>query len=548
MKLTLTIVGVLLLAPLSNLHAATATKPNILILLADDLGYADIGVNGCTDIATPHIDSIAKNGIRFTQGYVSAPVCSPSRAGLMTGRYQTRFGHEFNHPLADRAPVGLPVSEKTAAQFFHDAGYVTGHVGKWHLGNPKVQEFSPQARGFGESVWFPGQRKLPPLHFFRHAVPGKVEDRYVDEAIAREAADFIQKHRSKPWFLYVAFLTPHQPLDTPPGTEQPFERIAAVERRKCAAMVTLLDGSVGRILRSLRETGQEERTLIVFLSDNGAPPKNGSRNTPLRGGKGTTWEGGIREPFVMQWAGVLPKGRIVDAPVIALDLLPTALAAAGVPSRDAKFDGVNLLPFLTGKTSTPPHAALFWRYGEQIAMRQGDWKLTRALDPTSKPPALITGLYNLREDVAEQRDRSATEPAKRKELERLWDTWNVGNVKALWGGAGGSNEAKADPELIEAVGKNIAACPDTGNWADNEVRYQGLAASFPKAVTCDFKARQLGPVGQHAAYDLKRCFTIGWEAGFRGPWCLEHAHKDRATLFRELGLLRDLLRRWMREA
>ena len=158
-------------------------------------------------------------------------------------------------------------------------------------------------------------------------------------------------------------------------------------------MVTLLDGSVGRVLQSLRETGQEERTLVVFFSDNGAPPKNGSHNTPLRGGKGTTWEGGVREPFVMQWKGTLPVGQVVDSPVISLDLLPTALAAAGVtPPAGAKLDGINLLPFLTGKSSEPPHSTLFWRYGDQMAVRQGDWKLVRALDAKATPPAVTAGL------------------------------------------------------------------------------------------------------------------------------------------------------------
>ena len=444
----LTIFSMLLLAPLAGLNASDApspvSKPNVLFLIADDLGYADIGANGCTDFATPNIDSIADSGVRFTNGYVCAPVCSPSRAGLITGRWQTRFGHEFNHPLADRSPVGLPLTEKTAAQLFHDAGYVIGHVGKWHLGNPKILEFSPKARGFDESVWFPGQRKLPPLQFFRHGEQGKTDDPYVDEAMAREASAFVEKHCAGPWFLYVAFLTPHQPLDTPPGSEEPFAKIAATERRKCAAMLSLLDGSVGRILQSLRETGQAERTLVVFLSDNGAPPKNGSRNTPLRGNKGTTWEGGIRVPFVMQWKGTLPAGRVVDAPVVSLDLLPTALAAAGVKSS-TRLDGVSLLPFLTGKTAEPPHAALFWRYGEQMAVRAGDWKLTRAPDQTATPPALKTGLFNLREDVSEQNDLSGNEPAKAKELQTLWDQWNAHNVKALWGGeASGGEDRKAD--------------------------------------------------------------------------------------------------------
>ncbi|MCL4205338.1 MAG: sulfatase-like hydrolase/transferase [Pirellulaceae bacterium] len=509
------IVALLALLPSVALHASEAppppvSRPNVLLLIADDLGYADIGANGCTDFATPHIDSIADHGVRFTSGYVSAPVCSPSRAGLITGRWQTRFGHEFNHPLADRSPVGLPVSEKTAAQHFREAGYVTGHVGKWHLGNPMVPEFSPKARGFEESVWFPGQRKLPPLQFFRNGERGKADDGYVDEAMAREASAFVERHRAEPWFLYVAFLTPHQPLDTPPGSEEPFTHLADNERRKCAAMVTILDRSVGRILQTLRETGQDDRTLVVFLSDNGAPPKNGSRNTPLRGGKGTLWEGGIREPFVMQWKGVLPAGRVVDAPVTSLDLLPTALAAAGVESS-TRFDGVNLLPYLTGKTAEPPHAALFWRYGEQLAVRAGDWKLTRAIDQTAAPPVLKTGLFHLRRDVSEQRDLSEDEPDKAKELQSLWEQWNAQNVKALWGGdANGSDDRKTDPAGDNKAGESATSiqraqqAPSATHGGSQIGRTNAVAAlqpSFPKAVHYRYANNfKVNPGQEDAAY------------------------------------------------
>ncbi len=410
----------------------TASRPNVLWLLADDLGYADLGVQGCRDVPTPNLDSIARNGVRFTAGYVSAPVCSPSRAGLVTGRYQTRFGHEFNHALADRSPdgVGLPLGEKTAAQWFKEAGYATGHVGKWHLGNPAFAHYTPNARGFDESVHFPGANKLPPLIFNRNRMPGKADDRYVDEAMGREAAAFVERHRAEPWFLYVAFVTPHQPLQTPPGTED--TSIAGMERRKCAAMIALLDGAAGRILAALRDTAQEERTLIVFLSDNGPTAKNGSRATPLSGGKNTTWEGGIREPFLMQWKGVLPAGRVVDEPVISLDLLPTALAAAGVEVRaSAHLDGVNLLPLLTGKTSQPPHAALFWRFGEQWAVRAGDWKLVHA-NLAAQSEASAQRLVNLADDIAEEHDLSAARSEKVKGLRKLWEDWNAANVPALW--------------------------------------------------------------------------------------------------------------------
>lgn len=413
--------------------APEAEQPNILIMVADDMGYADLGVYGCTDIPTPNLDSIAKNGVRFTSGYVSAPVCSPSRAGLITGRYQTRFGHELNHPLADQASVGMPVEQKTAANWMKQAGYTTGHIGKWHLGNPKLPQFSPAARGFDESVWFPGQGKLPTLTPMRNGKSEKADDRYVDEAMAREADAFIQRNAVQPWFLYVAFLSPHEPLDTPAEVEARFSHITDPARRKCATMISLLDESVGRILKALRDSGQEDRTIVVFHGDNGAPPKNGSRNTPLRGTKGSTWEGGIRIPFVMQWKGTIPGGQVVDAPVISLDLLPTALAAARIAvPEDAALDGANLLPFLTGKTQKPPHEALFWRYGTQMAVRLGDWKLTKAIDRNVRPAALTTGLYQVAKDAGEQNDLAAQHPEKVQELQKRWDDWDKNNVEPLW--------------------------------------------------------------------------------------------------------------------
>ncbi len=414
--------------------ASTPLRPNILYLVADDLGYADLGAQGSTDIPTPHLDSIAKNGVRFTHGYVSAPVCSPSRAGLITGRYQTRLGHELNHPMADRAPVGMPVDQKTAADWFKSAGYATAHIGKWHLGNPNLPQFAPTARGFDHSVWSPGQNKLPPLTLWRNGRKETADDAFVDLALAREAADYIARHPSAPWFMYLAFLTPHEPMNLPPGAEESFSTISAEKRRKCAAMISLLDQGVGRVLQALRDSGQEERTLVIFHSDNGAPPGNGSVNTPLRGHKNTLWEGGIRAPFVLQWKGTVPAGRVVDAPILSIDILPTALAAANVRvPAEAKLDGANLLPFLTGKIATPPERTLFWRYGQQHAIRQGDWKFVRASDSSAKPPVLKTGLYDVVRDPAEAHDRAAEHPEKVRALEALWREWDRQNVPALWG-------------------------------------------------------------------------------------------------------------------
>ncbi len=258
-----------------------ADRPNILYLLADDFGFADAGFQGCQDVPTANLDSIAKNGVRFTSGYVSAPVCSPSRAGFMTGRYQARFGHELNHPLADRAPIGLPADQKTSANWYKDAGFATAHIGKWHLGNPSVAEFSPNARGFDLDLIHPGQNKLPPLLVFRNGKRETASDSYVDLAMGREAADYIHEHKTAPWYLYLAYITPHVPLQAPPDSEKPFAGIADAKRRKNAAMISLLDESVGLVLKALRDSGQEERTLIIFHSDNGAPFGSGSL-TPLK--------------------------------------------------------------------------------------------------------------------------------------------------------------------------------------------------------------------------------------------------------------------------
>jgi arylsulfatase A-like enzyme len=401
---------------------AAPARPNIVFIAADDLGYAELGVQGCRDIPTPNIDSIAANGVRFTDGYVSCPVCSPTRAGWITGRYQQRFGHEFNPGPAQQADpnFGLPLSEVTLANQLKAAGYATGIVGKWHLGYRP--EFHPQKRGFDEFFGFLGGAHpyLPtpgadPI--LRGTQP--VEEReYLTEAFAREALDFIERHRNQPFFLYLSFNAVHAPLQATEKYLARFSQIQDQRRRTFAAMLSAMDDAVGRVLQRLREYKLEDNTLVVFISDNGGPTNNtSSRNDPLRGYKGQVLEGGIRVPFLMQWKARLPKGLVYREPVISLDIFPTVVAAAGASLPANPLDGVNLLPYLTGQSKGAPHHALYWRFGAQAAIRKGPWKMVRLADGQPQ-------LYNLAEDIGESRDLASAQPAKLKELLEDWEAWN----------------------------------------------------------------------------------------------------------------------------
>lgn len=416
--------------------AAPAREPvNIVFLVADDLGYADVGFHGCKDIPTPHLDALARNGVRCTNGYVSGVYCSPTRAGLLTGRYQQRFGHEFN-PSGGEA--GLPVSETTLADRLQSAGYVTGLIGKWHLGS--AARFHPQARGFvdffgflgGAHSYFPENAQT----ILRGRQPAQEKD-YLTDVLGREAVAFIDRHRQKPFFLYLSFNAVHTPMHASDQYLARFPNIQDKTRRTYAAMTSAMDDAVGAVLGKLRSAGLEEKTLICFISDNGGPTMpgttiNGSRNDPLRGSKRQTLEGGIRVPFVVQWKGRLPAGKTYDWPVIQLDLHPTALAAAGIDVRpEWKLDGVNLLPYLESKNTQPPHETLYWRFGQQMAIRQGDWKLV-------KYDATPAKLYHLATDIGEKTDLAADQPARVKELEAVWKKWDAELARPLWG-SGGKN-------------------------------------------------------------------------------------------------------------
>jgi arylsulfatase B len=422
--------------------AAPANRPNIVLLLADDLGYGELGCQGNPQIPTPHIDSIAQSGVRFTNGYVSAPFCCPSRAGLMTGRYQTRFGHELNATgKLNLAPhVGLPLTETTLASHLQSAGYRTAAIGKWHLG--ATEKFHPLNRGFHEFFGFlhEGHYYAPQPTVANHLRPNEPpyddanpllrnrqpveEPEYYTRALAREAVAFIDRNRKKPFFLYVPFNAVHSPMQATHADMARFAHITDPHRRIFAAMLVSLDDAVGAILKKLQSEKLTKNTLVIFLSDNGGPVAElTSSNAPLRGQKGQLYEGGIRIPFLMQWPGRLPAARTHHHPVISLDLAPTILAAAKIPVPK-NLDGQNLLPL-----PTQPRT-LFWRYNKSQALRRGDWKIVRQMGP--RDPDKPWQLFNLTQDIRESNDLAPADPAKLKELATAWDTLNAQMVPPLW--------------------------------------------------------------------------------------------------------------------
>lgn len=440
--------------------AGTDRKPNILLIVGDDMGYADIGAHGATDIRTPHLDALARDGARFSSGYVSGPYCSPTRAALMTGRYQQRYGHEFNSgpPQTASATFGLPLTEKTLADRLEAAGYRTGMVGKWHLG--VRPEFHPMKRGFDEYFGFLGG-----AHSYLDARADKAnpilrgtepvdEPAYLTDAFRREALGFIDRRAAgtDPWFLYLAFNAVHTPMHATSHYLDRYKDIADERRRTYAAMMSAMDDAVGAVVQRLRDHKIEEHTLILFVSDNGGPPVNASSNGPLRGHKSSTWEGGVRVPFLMQWKGHVPAGKVYTQPVIQMDLHATALAAAGIhDQRKLKLDGVDLVPYLKGQKKGVPHAALYWRFGPQMAIRMGDWKLVKAREGRGAvngdferrgTDADLAGaqLFNLATDMGEKVNLAEKEPARVKALETAWKKWRATLEEPRWlpGGRGGA--------------------------------------------------------------------------------------------------------------
>jgi arylsulfatase A-like enzyme len=443
------IIPAIILGLLGGAAAAADPKPNILLIVSDDHGYADVGFQGCKDIPTPHLDRLASEGMHCTRGYASHPYCSPTRAGLMTGRYQHRFGHE-NNPFYDPKDTreGLPLTEKLLPEFLREAGYVTGWIGKWHLG--AAPDFRPLKRGFTETFGFIGgghryqDWKVNPAAEYqvpieRNGQPVEVTE-HLTNALGGEASAFIRRHPSEPWFLYLAFNAPHTPHEPTAERLERFASIPDMKRRKYAAQVSLMDDAIGEALTALRETAQDKRTLVFFFSDNGGPVGangNGSNNSPLRGGKGTVYEGGVRVPFVVSWPDRLPAGRKYEQPVSSLDVFATALASAGAPMpTDRKYDSVDIVPFLSGEKSGPPHDRLFWRSGQQQAVIQGSEKLVRQGEQTPE-------LFDLANDTPENKNLAGDKAADAERLAAAIDAWDKELVAPAFPGLGGRKGANA---------------------------------------------------------------------------------------------------------
>jgi arylsulfatase A-like enzyme len=407
-----------------SLYAQAETKkPNVIIFYSDDEGWGETGMQGNKQIPTPNIDSLAANGTRFTQGYVAATYCSPSRAGLMTGRYPTRFGHEFN---AIARASGLSLQETTLATRLKDLGYATVAIGKWHLGNPP--EYHPTKRGFDE---FYGTLANTPFFHPTNFIDSRkspeivaIEDKdfYTTDAYAARAVEWLDEHKKDAWFLYLPFNAQHAPLQAPQKYLDRFPNITDEKRKLFAAMLSAQDDAVGAVLKKVRDLGQEENTLIFYIADNGGPTNSTtSQNGGLRGFKMTTFEGGPRVPFVAQWKGKIPAGKVYEYPVLNLDVLPTVITAAGGKVDPAwKLDGVDLLPYVNGQISQRPHETLYWRFGEQWAVRHGDYKLVVSRGGSGQPE-----LYNLKDDFAESKDLAKDQPEKVAELTKLYKAWDI---------------------------------------------------------------------------------------------------------------------------
>eukprot|EP01030_Chromulinospumella_sphaerica_P015170 gene15170-14967_t len=441
------ILGLAACSTASPQAVAARRQPNVIVILADDRGYGDLSPYGGW-IPTPNITALAASGARFTDGYVSAAVCAPSRAALLTGRPQTRFGFEFN-PVGRDATGGLSLDETTLAQVMKGAGYATGMVGKWHIGSGPG--YHPLDRGFDSyfgilggagDFWAaqgPGDLFAPiggdeqTVRARSPVVRGRAvveEPRYLTEAFTDEAAQFVRQNRERPFFLYLAFNAPHTPLQATKEDYEALKDIPDHTTRVYGAMIRALDRNVGKVLAELEKQGLADDTIVIFTSDNGGANYIGLRdiNKPFRGWKATFFEGGVNVPFFMKWPGHVEPGSVSPTRAMHIDIFATAAHAAGA-QVGPKVDGVDLLTLLSGKAAPRP---LFFRSGHYRAVIDGDWKLQLSERPKQ------AWLFNLAADPTERKNLSASEPAQLARLTALLDEQDRRAGKPLW------------PALVEA--------------------------------------------------------------------------------------------------
>jgi arylsulfatase A-like enzyme/beta-glucanase (GH16 family) len=409
-------------------------RPNVIVILADDLGYADVGFNGSKEIPTPNIDRIAAGGVKFTDGYVTYPVCGPSRAGLITGRYQNRFGYATNPIIAPNdATMGLPLTERTLATELKKVGYTNAIIGKWHLGTH--ESLKPDKRGFDHFFGFlsGGHRYFPEEYVLNDLSEVKKdwdwyltkllmnntpveETEYLTDALSREAVNFIDQNKEKPFFLYLAYNAPHGPLQATETYLNRFQHIENEKRRTYAAMVSAMDDGIGAVLNKLEELKLDKNTLVVFLSDNGGPEHhNASDNGVLRAGKGSMYEGGIRVPFAMKWPSKIKAGSVYKQPVMSFDIFATVCANVNVDAKN-ELDGVDLLPFLNRSKKGAPHLALHWldMGNNDYSTRIGDFKVV-------KENKAVNEAFDLSKDKSEKKPiNSSTRLTELLKSHRSW--------------------------------------------------------------------------------------------------------------------------------
>lgn len=416
-------------------------SPNIVVIVSDDQGYAD---SSCYDhpkeVSTPNIDRLAAEGVRLTNGYASAYVCAPTRAGLLTGRYQQRFGFY----TGGDSRVGLPLNEVTVAEVLKKQGYATAVIGKWHVGIEP--EYRPLKRGFDEFYGFLGHGahdyfnlKITNEYNSIYRNDKRINDTgYLTDNLARESVSFVERHRKRPFFLYLPFNAVHWPLQAPQKYINRFDT-GDKNRDIYLAMLTSMDEAIGKVLDALKRTGVDDNTLVIFFSDNGGARKNFANNGALRDFKQSVYEGGIRVPFIVRWPGKLPEGAVCDEPVISLDIVPTICAAVGARLPDDRvYDGKNMLPVLRAQTKKPLHKILFWEDGvKQWAVREGKWKLLFNREGSLE-------LYDLEGDIGEQNNLAKQNPEIVKRLQRAYTAWNNQNAPQL-------SKARRERQDSEAV-------------------------------------------------------------------------------------------------